>query len=176
MEKQKNYLFAHDSEQMQITYDEYVSLMSKAKEAERVQEITRGVATDLKALLAGGVAKGIAAAAAGQGTAVPVDAPEAAAEEVMKASAAASVGHSERAQGAENQPESESAVEPVSEQRPVAKKRGEVADVPPIKHEISEHYNRLDGSGRLFNIFKQYYTCLNEMCGGTVRVTMKDGF
>ena len=51
-----------------------------------------------------------------------------------------------------------------------------MGEVPPIKQEIAEHFNKCDESGRIFNIFKQYYTCLNESCGGTVRVTMKDGF
>ncbi|MBN2162795.1 MAG: hypothetical protein JXR25_15175 [Pontiellaceae bacterium] len=47
--------------------------------------------------------------------------------------------------------------------------------VPSVKKEIAEHFNLLDESGRLFNVFMQYYTCLNESCGGIVRVTMKDG-
>jgi hypothetical protein len=54
--------------------------------------------------------------------------------------------------------------------------RADISELPPIKNEIAEHFNKLDESGRLFSVFKQYYTCLNEACGGTVRVTMKDGF
>ncbi len=48
-------------------------------------------------------------------------------------------------------------------------------EIPPVKKAIADHFNSHDESGRLFNVFKQYYTCLNEACGGTVRVTMKDG-
>jgi hypothetical protein len=50
-----------------------------------------------------------------------------------------------------------------------------VGNVPPIKKDIAAHFNKVDASGRLFNVFKQYYTCLNDACGGTVRVTIKDG-
>jgi hypothetical protein len=49
------------------------------------------------------------------------------------------------------------------------------AETPPIKKDIEDHFNARDASGRLLNVFKQYYTCLNETCHGTVRVTMKDG-
>ena len=35
--------------------------------------------------------------------------------------------------------------------------------------------NNVDESGRLLNVFRQYYTCLNDSCGSPVRVTMKDG-
>ncbi len=48
-------------------------------------------------------------------------------------------------------------------------------EVPPIKKDVAEHFNKVDSSGRLFNIFKQYYTCMNDSCDGPVRVTIKDG-
>jgi len=57
-----------------------------------------------------------------------------------------------------------------------ANEREDLLQVPPIKEEIARHFNTLDESGRLFNVFTQYYTCLNDACGGTVRVTMKEGF
>ena len=57
-----------------------------------------------------------------------------------------------------------------------AKQPLEAVEIPPIRKEIPCHFNEIDESGRLFNVFKQYYTFLNEACGGTVRITMKDGF
>ena len=78
-------------------------------------------------------------------------------------------------QAEEPAPMSEQQPEP-TQQQPVSNARADVSDLPPIKNEIAEHFNKFDESGRLFSVFKQYYTCLNEVCGGTVRVTMKDGF
>ncbi|RKX38161.1 MAG: hypothetical protein DRP64_16145, partial [Verrucomicrobia bacterium] len=99
------------------------------------------------------------------------------------------VVESEEEQAVESEPAAEQAPEPEkvsvefsaedaepSTQQPVASARTEMSQVPPIKKEITEHFNSFDESGRLFNVFKQYYTCLNDACGGTVRVTMKDGF
>lgn len=72
------------------------------------------------------------------------------------------------------------AVEPVKPdaQAPEANGRSlpKGVEVPPIKKDIAAHFNKHDDSGRLFSVFKQYYACLNDACGGTVRVTMKDGF
>jgi hypothetical protein len=59
---------------------------------------------------------------------------------------------------------------------PAEWKAFDAVEVPPIKKEISQHFNNMDTSGRLFNVFNQYYTFLNKACGGTVRVTIKDGF
>jgi len=63
--------------------------------------------------------------------------------------------------------------EPKAEPKKAA---AEGIEIPPIKKDIAAHFNKVDESGRLFNVFKQYYACLNDTCGGTVRVTMKDGF
>ena len=82
---------------------------------------------------------------------------------------------SEQQNGSEPTAEQQAEPEP-TQQQPVSNARADVSEVPPIKNEIAEHFNKFDDSGRLFSVFKQYYTCLNEECGGTVRVTMKDGF
>jgi len=77
----------------------------------------------------------------------------------------------------EPQPMSGQQAEPEpAQQQPTSNARADISELPPIKNEIAEHFNKFDESGRLFSVFKQYYTCLNEACGGTVRVTMKDGF
>jgi len=92
---------------------------------------------------------------------------------------------SEQQNEPESVPEQQAEPEPVpvpeqqsesTKQQPVSNARADVSELPPIKNEIAEHFNKFDESGRLFSVFKQYYTCLNEACGGTVRVTMKDGF
>ena len=49
------------------------------------------------------------------------------------------------------------------------------ASIPEVKQNIADRFNLVDASGRLFSVFKQYYICLNEACGGTVRVSIKDG-
>jgi len=66
----------------------------------------------------------------------------------------------------------------VAEQTPAVQARASfnADNLPPIKDDIAEHFNKMDDSGRIYNVFTQYYTCLNKGCGGTVRVTMKDGF
>lgn len=225
MEQQTNYLFARDSENLQLPYDEYVTLVEKAKEVKRMQEVSRSVVADLKHILDGSAPAepvkvpeaheeaekvSVEFSAAAQESAPDAEAQQEPSAEAHQESAPEPEAHQESTPEPEAQQESapepeaqqEPTPEPVvdeepsqdaepepenassepeadaeaSEQAPVANTRGEVVEVPPIKNEIAEHFNQHDDSGRLFNIFKQYYTCLNELCGGTVRVTMKDGF
>lgn len=156
MKEQKSYLYTRNAERLQIPYKDYAALIEKAREAEQIKRLAVQVRSDLERVLSR------------KGGAAPSSAP-APAEPAATVSGRTS-GEKVRA------PERPAAMEPETADLPSAAVRDTVRELPPIKNEIAEHFNRMDESGRLFNIFKQYYTCLNEMCGGTIRVTMKDGF
>ncbi len=232
MNDEKTHLYANDSEVLQISHEEYVSLIEQSEEAKRLQTVKGAVLSDLQHFIGGGIAE------KSETISEPPSAePEAEFSEPEALSAEPEVEFSEpepssaepeaefsepevpsaepeaefsepeapstepEAQFAEPEaqtseaeaPEIEkvsvefSAEEPESSQQPdpqpqqepsasVSHMRADISEVPPIKQGIIDHFNKLDESGRLFNVFKQYYTYLNEMCGGTVRVTMKDGF
>ena len=208
MEDNKKTLYAKDAEKLQITHDEYVTLMEKVEEVKHLQQVKEAVVTDLQRFLDGGPA------AQSEPSYDTVDEPEpsyednAAPESSYEDNAAPEPSPENNAapestleNEVEPEPSCEDKVEPDPEpaetespeaekasvefsseepelpkQQPVSNVRTDTTEVPPIKNEITEHFNKFDESGRLFNVFKQYYTCLNEACGGTVRVTMKDGF
>ena len=156
MEDKMDHLYTQNSEVMQLPYDEYVALQEKIKEAVRVEEVKKSVLAQLQRMLNGDY------------DAEEIIPDEPAEEQVVESDPDTSQ------HGDDMESEPEPAPDPVQET--AGAPRTEVSEAPPIKAEISDHFNRYDESGRLFNIFKQYYTCLNESCGGTVRVTMKDGF
>jgi len=167
MDKASQYLISKDNGKLQITYEEYMVLMEKAEEAKRIRKSMDEVLEDLEGFL-----RGSSTVAAGEHIKekeerVAVDAIEAVDTEEAKDPA--------ETIKAEMTPEAPSG----ATEKPVgAKARDKIAniEVPPIKKEIEEHFNKLDESGRILNVFRQYYTCLNDACGSTVRVTMKDGF
>jgi hypothetical protein len=79
---------------------------------------------------------------------------------------------------AKSEPEGEKKEEVVSKQKvttPSKKSLASIKNVPAIKKDIFDHFKKVDSSGKLFDVFKQYYSDLNNSCGGTVRVTIKDG-
>ena len=156
MKNEQNFLYAKDAEMLQVPYAEYTQLQEKVEEAQRLQQVKTTVLADLQSFMEG----------------TPATAPVAEAPEVEPAPETPPVPAEE--------PESEKVSVEFSADTPEpqapAAMRDSVSDVPPIKKDIITHFNKLDESGRLLNVFKQYYTCLNESCGGTVRVTMKDGF
>jgi len=150
-------MIAKESGLLQLPYSEYTELMEKVKLGQRLQEARDVVLAELKPIVAIDVQAGL--------DAVP------SMGEVARRSPNA-------AQKAPAVPETP--IAPVVEKElvkaPVAEPvLAEGLDVPPIKKDIALHFNKLDESGRMFNVFKQYYTFLNNSCGGTVRVTMKDG-
>ena len=151
------YLISKDNGNLQIPYGEYMVMMAKAEEAERVCKVKDEVLAMLEEVLDGrstGVAK---VKITDEKAIAAVDAVEAVEAEALK----------------------EPAAKPVEEEKPVdanARDTSSTIGAPPIKEEIAQHFNTRDESGRLLNVFRQYYTCLNDTCGGTVRVTMKDGF
>lgn len=158
-------LYTKGGGMLQIPYQDYLQLMEKVKEGQRMQQVKNAVMEDLSRFLDGKT--GVANAA--PVSSVKDDAPE------------------------QPAPAPEPVAEPVEELMPEPMEEKMVAppraretvqprpflnaeNVPPIKADIATHFNKIDESGRLFNVFKQYYTCLNASCGGTVRVTLKDGF
>ncbi|MDZ8119936.1 hypothetical protein [Pontiella agarivorans] len=154
-------MVSKENGRLQLPYKDYVAIMEKVKEGRRMREVKNTVMADLRQVLGGAVA----------------------AVEVQKKVAAA------RKDVSAQEPQSDKAAEAVSVEadsgtpavRPggrAASERGGIPEgmaVPPIKKDISVHFNKLDESGRLFSVFKQYYAFLNDACGGTVRVTLKDG-
>jgi len=157
-------LYAKQNGMLQIPYDEYVALADKVAEGLNLRRIGAETAHRLEAFLQGSPAT---AEAAGSPQAPP------------PARAAAPEVQGDGTDPAEPGPPvaPEPANHPSAKTPKVSKARAvnQGADIPPIKKEITAHFNRLDDSGRLLNVFQQYYACLNDACGGTVRVTMKDG-
>ena len=176
MKKEKSHLYAKDSEKLQIPYSEYQGLMDSVEEARRLNGIKTNVLANLKSFLNGGrVATDKPVAVAPE---KPKPSEQSASKESRKVSVEFSAEKPEQG-GAEEQKDAKdpAPAAPAAPEASTQIRSAELpADVPPIKNDICEHFNKVDVSGRLFNVFKQYYTCMNEACGGTVRVTIKDGF
>jgi hypothetical protein len=170
-------LISQDNGKLQIPYEDYLQLMEKVQEGRKLRETRDKVIASLQRFLTGERPQVQEVVAEEQQPAAEAAQPEPQAEKVsveFDAETESRVTESE-------------AAEPERAEAEVSVKAGETAEadsrvatedieIPPIKKEIADHFNSLDETGRLFSVFKQYYTCLNESCGGTVRVTMKDGF
>ena len=160
-------LISKDNGKLQLPYGDYVALMESVKKGQELLETRDRIVGMLSDFLGGKsevdeVVGKVDKAKAVHQPALPAESNKVAIE--FDAKEAAPV---------------ETVPEPVVEEAKPAsinRKVSAASDVPPIKKEISDHFNQHDASGRLFSVFKQYYTCLNDMCGGTVRVTIKDGF
>lgn len=189
MNEKKNQLFGNDAGNIQISHDEYTSLMEQLDEVKRLNRVKDVVLSDLRCIL-GEASVANAGSAANDSTASqpqpkaqpqpqpkaqPQPQPEAQSKAVEKVEypEPIRVKYPEPIKGENKNSEPPQKAAP---QQPDTGARSNVTEIPPVKDKIAEHFNKLDESGRLFNVFKQYYTCLNESCGGTVRVTMKDGF
>lgn len=167
MDKASQYLISKDNGKLQITYDEYIVLMEKAEEAKRVRQTMDEVLADLENFLTGS-----STVVAGEQIEEKEERIAVNATEVVEAEEVKDPAETIKA---EMTPEAPSgAAEKTAGTK--AREKSANIEVPPIKKEIEEHFNKLDESGRLLNVFRQYYTCLNDACGSTVRVTMKDGF
>ncbi|WP_136062428.1 hypothetical protein [Pontiella sulfatireligans] len=166
----KNYLFSKEDGLMQLPYGEYEKLMEHAQEGNRIREVKASVVAGLRSFL-GAAAPALKTAPVAEEAPLRQDAP--APEKVSVEFAA------EMPQNAPAPVQEQSLAKKKAMKSPAPKpaSRSESADIsiPPIKKEIAAFFNKQDDSSRLFNVLKQYYTCLNEACGGTVRVTMKDG-
>lgn len=167
MDKAHQYLISKDNDSLQLSYEAYKVLMEKAEEAKRIRTTKDEVLAALEAFLSGHSA-----------TAAEIKKSNPMAGSASNAAAILQDGGRMESEEPYNpSPTAEAA--PVEAEAPAeikARVKPSKVEVPPIKEEIAEHFNRLDESGRLLNVFRQYYTCLNDSCGSTVRVTMKDGF
>ncbi len=154
-------LVSKESGKLQIPYTDYVAIMEKVKEGKRMRLVKDQVFVSLQGFLGGKnhVADVSAKIENARTDLKKVDA------KIPEEAAAKEKG------SVEFDSDDTPAVEPASATRAVP----DGVEVPPIKKDISAYFNKLDDSGRLFSVFKQYYACLNDACGGTVRVTMKDG-
>jgi|GEM_PF-6097145 len=155
-------LISKDNGKLQISYADYTKLMEKVEQGRELRKTRDRVVSLLSGFLGGEAS--IKEVAAKIETARMDNEPKPAPEKVEIEFA------SEKPKVEAAEPQENAAVKAKS------RKQTESIDIPPIKADIADHFNKLDESGRLFSVFKQYYTFLNESCGGTVRVTMKDGF
>ena len=153
-------LYTKDSKNLQMPYKEYLALLERAKENQQLLQIRANVVADLQRFLTG----------------IPdqSQAPEQMSEVAPQECTKVFIEFSADVPEPMIEIKKEDPPAPVIEKTP-DRITGFVADVPSIKKDIAEHFNKMDASGRLFNVFKQYYTCMNDACGGTVRVTIKDG-
>jgi len=172
MDKAAQYLISKDNGKLQIAYKDYLVLMEKAEEAERIRTVKDAVLADLEAAL-----NGVTTVNAE----VKIDEHKESATSVVETSVEAEETKAP-AEPVKTEPvktEPVPVTKPVAVENPAASNnrvQSSNVEVPPIKKEIEDHFNKLDESGRLLNVFRQYYTCLNDTCGSPVRVTMKDGF
>lgn len=171
MSKVQKCLISKDNNKLQIPYADYQALIEKAEEAQRMRQVKNQVLSDLRKFIASGPAAKAEQVAPPKKAAAPGEEKAEAAEEKVAVEFPA-----EKPAARPEQPASEPQEKASKKQKPATRKIAEGIDIPPIKEGIALHFNKLDESGRLFSVFKQYYTCLNDTCGGTVRVTMKDGF
>ena len=161
-------LVSKDSGRLQIPFQDYVALVEKAKEGEHMRLVKKSVLADLENFLGGkGQVPEVSKKISTKKTKLKPKAP-------VTNKVSVEFGSEEAAPVVEEAP---APVQPAAKS-PAVNGRGSSKglQVPPIKKDVSVHFNSIDESGRLFNVFKQYYACLNDSCGGTVRVTMKDGF
>lgn len=165
MSKINKCMVSKDSGMLQIPYKDYMALMQKAQEGRQMREARDKVVASLSGFVSGGGQINAIAQKVSAAIGIPKGKP------AVQRPAAEKKVSVEFDAGKVEEP-APKAAEPVAGGRAAAAG----VDVPPIKKDISVHFNKLDESGRLFSVFKQYYTCLNDTCGGTVRVTMKDGF
>lgn len=167
MDSMDKYLISKNNGTLQLPYEAYVSLLEKRDEARRVMQVKSEVLADLQHYLENGTVRSDSEGENPVSTSeAAVEAPDPEADEEMPEKVSIEFSaEDELMDDAEGESPEKSASNRAAPQQ----------GTPPIKKEIAEHFNRHDESGRIFNVFKQYYTCLNEACGGTVRVTMKDG-
>jgi hypothetical protein len=163
MDMAAQYLISKDSDSLQLTFEQYTALMEKAEEAKRIFTTRDEVLAALEAFREGRSAPAVQTK--------KNDAKTGSTSGVTETSEGGKPRESAEQIAAPAKP---AAAEVPADIKERVKPSG--SEVPPIKQEIAEHFNRLDESGRLLNVFRQYYTCLNDACGSTVRVTMKDGF
>lgn len=167
MTEKNNHLYTDNTERLQIPYTEYVELIEKAEEGQRCLKIKEQVIANLTNALGDSQSRQ-------KNVSEPIAPKQETPPEKNDADSQPGKAADEPAE-----PTPAPAAEDEKKENPAAQEsnapKQAVLDAPPLKKDIAAHFNNADGSGRLLNIFKQYYTCMNESCGGTVRVTIKDG-
>lgn len=157
-------MVSKDTGTLQIPYGDYISIMEKVEEGRNLQQIKAKVIENLQRFTGGNedMESVVAKVERAKTNSAPPPKPKPVEEKVS----------------VKDPVEEKKPVEVVQKAKaaePAAPANAKGVDIPPIKKNVSAHFNKLDESGRLFSVFKQYYTCLNDTCGGTVTVTMKDG-
>jgi hypothetical protein len=173
MSNAKTYLISKDNGKLQIPYADYIILKERAEEGQNILKVRKAVLADLQRFLGQAKAEKVSMPQPVKAEPKTVQtkpaAPQPAVEKVsVEFGSETSMNATEK--------KTETPVADVHRKAPKSRTVAEGIVIPPIKKEIADHFNQLDESGRLFSVFKQYYACLNDTCGGTVRVTMKDGF
>jgi hypothetical protein len=166
MTDKKTHLYTEGSQHLQIPFVEYENLMEAVEEGLRLNKIKASVLANLRRIGTGTANK--------ESEPIVVAKVEPETKEGSIEPEKVSIEFS--AEESKESVEEESIDSPVTAKEKVPLPGNTVTGVPPIKNDVAEHFNKVDTSGRLLNVFKQYYTCINEACGGTVRVTIKDGF
>ena len=173
------HLFERDSERLQITYDEYVKILEQTQKVRKIKLIGTDVMLELQHV-ASALTENLNAMppriefdapAQNEQSKPPPDEPAEPAQE----SAPEPTEEPSRKPAEEPPPRTEEpkrSPPPPAHSKAKGKKKGKV---PPIKKNVAQHFNRMDPSGNLYPLFVRYYNRLNEMCPGTVTVTMKDG-
>ena len=176
MKNNGGYIYTKDTEVLQISYAQYTQLMRREEETRELKQVSILTLANLRDLLVSLEGKE-GEKDASSVTETPVSSQPVSSQEKPEpapppsAEKPAPPPPAEEPAPAPAAPEEQPAA-PV-EQKP--KKATPKAKIPPIKKEIALHFSKKDGSGRLFDVFKEYYAALNDMCGGMMRVTMKDG-
>jgi hypothetical protein len=174
MSEVKKSLYAKGSGMLQIPYQDYLKLVEKVEQGRRIKQVKDVVLENLSRFLDGKHIEPVEGSGSVTGQQKPTELPKVELEVTEQQETSVEVEIEE----VEIAPAEDIVLPEVKEEEPsvVPRKIVNVDDVPPLKESIANHFNKLDESGRLFSVFKQYYTCLNDTCGGTVRVTFKDGF
>jgi hypothetical protein len=189
MKEEMKYLYSKEAQQLQLPYEEYKSLVEKAREGQKLLKLKETVLSNLQAVMGGSSAVAIDDVEKKIADRItppkkPVEPTPVEVEEVVIKEAEPAIAQDDDAEetatkkvAIEFSPDdTANAKDPSESIDPVAMRPSVSAeDLPPIKEDIARLFNSMDDSGRLFNVFTQYYIFLNDLCGSTVRVTMKDG-
>lgn len=193
MTKTDNYLYSDTANILQIPYMEYATLVEEFKKSERSRAQCSQVVKNLAALLRSAkvTAEDVQAVIDKEKTAlIGMPAGVAFKSPTIKTTASSSVeakasptAEKKASPAAETKTDSPSEAKASSAQetkktetkpKSTPKKAGSTT-APPLKADIVRFFKAVDASGSLFELFEQHYLQLNESCGGTVCVSLKDG-
>ena len=164
MKSSNEYMYTKDSNYLQISYAQYLALQEQVDEVAQIEKVKATVLADLLKFDADHKDAGASIDMLEKAVRATPPKPPKAAAPVEK----------------EPEPAEEIPADDPEPVAPVKKKKEIVSDVdmskvPAIKKDIIQHFKKVDDSGVLFDVFQEYYTDLNMLCNGMLRVTMKDG-